>query len=241
MRVHSAGRDRSCRAAPWIFSTATACSTTFMPRRSSTSSFNRTQPKSRTIPITFAKPEIVRINCDLHSWMRRRGWSSRRTPTTRSPAPTDSSLSTTCRRASTSSRSGTSDWAPSQASVTVGDQQACAGHRRDESALSELLQGRTAIFFDASQAAECVGSSTRAQRSALVERDRERHRRRRVHRMEIDARNLHRVLVERDVADEVLGQRGMLVLRRRRYTVTLNHSPRLTESGATIFGVCLAS
>jgi plastocyanin len=35
-------------------------------------SFNRTQPKSRTIPITFEKPEIVRINCDLHSWMI--GW-----------------------------------------------------------------------------------------------------------------------------------------------------------------------
>ena len=35
-------------------------------------SFNRTQPKSRTIPITFDKPEIVRINCDLHSWMI--GW-----------------------------------------------------------------------------------------------------------------------------------------------------------------------
>jgi plastocyanin len=35
-------------------------------------SFNRTQPKSRTIPITFAKAEIVRINCDLHSWMT--GW-----------------------------------------------------------------------------------------------------------------------------------------------------------------------
>lgn len=34
--------------------------------------FNRTQPKSRTIPITFAKAEIVRINCDLHSWMM--GW-----------------------------------------------------------------------------------------------------------------------------------------------------------------------
>ena len=31
--------------------------------------FNRTQPKSRTIPITFAKPEIVHIECDLHSWM----------------------------------------------------------------------------------------------------------------------------------------------------------------------------
>ena len=30
-------------------------------------SFNRTQPKDRTIPVTFAKPEIVRINCDLHS------------------------------------------------------------------------------------------------------------------------------------------------------------------------------
>jgi len=35
-------------------------------------SFNRTQPKDRTIPITFAKPEIVLINCDLHSWMK--GW-----------------------------------------------------------------------------------------------------------------------------------------------------------------------
>ena len=35
-------------------------------------SFNRTQPKGRTIPITFAKPEFVRIDCDLHSWMR--GW-----------------------------------------------------------------------------------------------------------------------------------------------------------------------
>ena len=33
-------------------------------------SFNRTQPKGRTIPITFARPEIVRIDCDLHSWMR---------------------------------------------------------------------------------------------------------------------------------------------------------------------------
>jgi plastocyanin len=32
--------------------------------------FNRTQPKGRTIPITFAKPEIVRIGCDLHGWMR---------------------------------------------------------------------------------------------------------------------------------------------------------------------------
>ena len=35
-------------------------------------SFNRTQPKARTIPITFDKPEVVRINCDLHSWMV--GW-----------------------------------------------------------------------------------------------------------------------------------------------------------------------
>jgi plastocyanin len=31
---------------------------------------NRTQPKDRTIPFTFEKPEIVRINCDLHSWMQ---------------------------------------------------------------------------------------------------------------------------------------------------------------------------
>ena len=32
--------------------------------------FNRTQPKGRTIPVTFATPEIVRIGCDLHGWMR---------------------------------------------------------------------------------------------------------------------------------------------------------------------------
>ena len=31
--------------------------------------FNLTQPKNRTIPITFSKPEIVRIICDLHPWM----------------------------------------------------------------------------------------------------------------------------------------------------------------------------
>ena len=34
--------------------------------------FNRTQPRGRTIPITFPHPEIVRVSCDLHSWMR--GW-----------------------------------------------------------------------------------------------------------------------------------------------------------------------
>jgi len=32
--------------------------------------FNRTQPKGRTIPIVFRKPEIVRVDCDLHPWMR---------------------------------------------------------------------------------------------------------------------------------------------------------------------------
>jgi len=32
--------------------------------------FNRTQPRGRAIPITFAKPEIIRVDCDLHSWMR---------------------------------------------------------------------------------------------------------------------------------------------------------------------------
>ena len=30
---------------------------------------NRTQPKNRSIPVTFDKPEIVRIACDLHPWM----------------------------------------------------------------------------------------------------------------------------------------------------------------------------
>jgi len=33
-------------------------------------SFNRTQPKGRTIPVVFKKPEIVRVDCDLHTWMR---------------------------------------------------------------------------------------------------------------------------------------------------------------------------
>lgn len=32
--------------------------------------FNRTQPRGRTISITFSKPEVIPITCDLHSWMR---------------------------------------------------------------------------------------------------------------------------------------------------------------------------
>ena len=32
--------------------------------------FNRTQPRGRTIAITFTEPEIVRVGCDLHPWMR---------------------------------------------------------------------------------------------------------------------------------------------------------------------------
>ncbi len=32
--------------------------------------FNRTQPKGRTIPIVFRAPEIIRVDCDLHPWMR---------------------------------------------------------------------------------------------------------------------------------------------------------------------------
>jgi len=32
--------------------------------------FNRTQPKGRPISVVFSKPEIVRVDCDLHSWMR---------------------------------------------------------------------------------------------------------------------------------------------------------------------------
>lgn len=34
--------------------------------------FNRAQPHARSIAFTFKKPEIMRIDCDLHSWMR--GW-----------------------------------------------------------------------------------------------------------------------------------------------------------------------
>jgi plastocyanin len=35
-------------------------------------SFNRAQPHARTIAMTFKTPEILRVDCDLHSWMR--GW-----------------------------------------------------------------------------------------------------------------------------------------------------------------------
>jgi plastocyanin len=34
--------------------------------------FNRAQPHARSISFTFKKPEILRVDCDLHSWMR--GW-----------------------------------------------------------------------------------------------------------------------------------------------------------------------
>jgi plastocyanin len=34
--------------------------------------FNRAQPHARTITMAFKKPEILRVDCDLHSWMR--GW-----------------------------------------------------------------------------------------------------------------------------------------------------------------------
>ena len=39
-------------------------------RNTANTTFNRTQPKDRTIPIAFTKPEIIRVNCDLHPWMR---------------------------------------------------------------------------------------------------------------------------------------------------------------------------
>ena len=31
--------------------------------------FNRTQPWGRPIPVVFEKPEIIRIQCDMHPWM----------------------------------------------------------------------------------------------------------------------------------------------------------------------------
>src|SRR5215472_8286134 len=34
--------------------------------------FNRAQPHGRTISFVFKQPEILRVDCDLHSWMR--GW-----------------------------------------------------------------------------------------------------------------------------------------------------------------------
>jgi len=34
------------------------------------SPFNKAHPKARTISVVFKDPEIIRIECDLHSWMR---------------------------------------------------------------------------------------------------------------------------------------------------------------------------
>jgi plastocyanin len=34
--------------------------------------FNRAQPHARSISIAFRNPELLRVDCDLHSWMR--GW-----------------------------------------------------------------------------------------------------------------------------------------------------------------------
>jgi plastocyanin len=35
-------------------------------------SFNRAQPHARTISFMFKQPELLRVDCDLHSWMH--GW-----------------------------------------------------------------------------------------------------------------------------------------------------------------------
>ena len=71
MRVHSPGRRRrGGGTVDFLNSDRLLHNIHSVPKLNAT--FNRTQPKGRTIPITFAKPEIVRINCDLHSWMR--GW-----------------------------------------------------------------------------------------------------------------------------------------------------------------------
>jgi hypothetical protein len=34
--------------------------------------FNRAQPHARSISFSFKQPEILRVDCDLHAWMR--GW-----------------------------------------------------------------------------------------------------------------------------------------------------------------------
>jgi plastocyanin len=41
-----------------------------MPRENP--SFNRAQPHARTISFNFKQPELLRVDCDLHSWMH--GW-----------------------------------------------------------------------------------------------------------------------------------------------------------------------
>ena len=71
MRVHPAGRDRARRGTVEFLNSDRLLHNLHSVSKDNPS-FNRTQPKGRTIPIMFAKPEMVRIDCDLHSWMR--GW-----------------------------------------------------------------------------------------------------------------------------------------------------------------------
>src|SRR2546428_2428539 len=73
-----------------------------------------------------------------------------------------------------------------------------------------VLTGRLAGDGDllrALPARRMRGRGERAQRAALVERDGEDDLRVREHGVQVDARDLGAILVERDVADEVLPQR----------------------------------
>ena len=122
-------------------------------------SFNRTQPKSRTIPVTFAKPEIVRINCDLHSWMI--GW----VVVAANPVLRDHRRRRAVRlRQSPARPVQAADLARAPGHV-AGErhrhrQAGRAGHRRDEGSLTHGVQGFTSIFFEASHAAEWLGSAS---------------------------------------------------------------------------------
>ena len=111
---------------------------------------------ARTIAIGFKSPEVLRVDCDLHSWMR--GWIV----VAEHPfyAVTNEEVSSslkTYRPASTSFRPGRKCWAaPTRKSLWPAKAlrpSPCAWRRSDLQPLPRQLRNH-GNFFDASQAAE---------------------------------------------------------------------------------------
>ena len=133
LRVRAARGRRARRRHGRFPQLAIGCCTTSTPRRSSMSGFNRTQPKSRTVPVDFAKPEIVRIDCDLHSWMI--GWVVVAAHPFYAITGRDGQfvVRQSARRLTTAARSGTNGSGRAERTVDGAATRQRARHRRDES------------------------------------------------------------------------------------------------------------
>ena len=119
--------------------------------------FNRTQPRGRAIPMVFAKPEIVRVDCDLHSWMR--AWV----------VVADHPFYALTQRGGRvrPGRRAARHLHAVDLAGGAGHQHPRGHRRRRGRPRHHRVQGATLIFFDASHAAEWVGSAMRAEHAAL--------------------------------------------------------------------------